>query len=112
MKFPGILCQNTTYTLLNNDYIRELISEGLSGEIIKILSQIEVNYPFTFLEQEGIRQKIDKLDNFFWIKNKFGFIEIVNRKLTEYFNTDFAQLEGNHEELFFSVETRRIIKSL
>ena len=111
MKFPGILCQNTTYTLLNNDYIRELISEGLSGEIIKILSQIEVNYPFTFLEQEGIRQKIDKLDNFFWIKNKFGFIEIVNRKLTEYFNTDFAQLEGNHEELFFSVETHRIIKS-
>jgi len=111
MKIPGIFSQNTSYTLLNYDHIQELISEGLSEKIIKILSQIEISYPFTFLEKEGIREVIDKLDNFFWIKNRYGFVEVVNQKLTEYFNTSFAQLEENHEELFFPVESRRIIKS-
>lgn len=111
MKIPGVLNQNTTYTLLNYDHIQELISEGLSEEIIKILSRIKVAYPFTFLEKESIRKKIDKLDNFFWIKNQDGFCELVNQKLNEYFNTGFAQLEGNHEELFFPVDARRIIKS-
>ena len=111
MKIPGIFSQNTSYTLLNYDHIQELISEGLSEKIIMILSQIEISYPFTFLEKEGIREIIDKLDNFFWIKNRYGFVEVVNQKLAEYFNTSFAQLEENHEELFFPVESRRIIKS-
>jgi PAS domain S-box-containing protein len=111
MKIPGIFNKNTSFTLLNYDHIQELISEGLTEKIIKILSQIEISYPFTFLEKEGIREVTDKLDNFFWIKNRYGFVELVNQKLTEYFNTSFAQLEENHEELFFPVESRRIIKS-
>lgn len=111
MKIPGILNRNTSFTLLNYDHIQELTSEGLTEKIIKILSQIEIAYPFTFLEKEGIREVTDKLDNFFWIKNRYGFVELVNQKLAEYFNTSFAQLEENHEELFFPVASRRIIKS-
>jgi PAS domain S-box-containing protein len=111
MKIPGIFNPNTTYTLLDYDHIQELVSEGLSDDIIKILSQIEATYPFTFLEKEGIRQKIDKLDNFIWIKNRYGFLELVNQKLAEYFDMSFGQLEGNHEELFFPVDARQTIKS-
>lgn len=111
MKIPGIFNQNTTYTLLNYDRIQDLITEGLSEEIIKIVSQIEAVYPFTFLEKEGIREVIDKLDNFFWIKNRYGFCELINQKLAEYFDSSFAQLEENHEELFFPVESRRMVKS-
>src|SRR3972149_7366969 len=98
MKIPGIFSQNYSYTLLNYDHIQELISEGLSEKIIKILSQIEISYPFTFLEKEGIREVIDKLDNFFWIKNRYGFVEVVNQKLAEYFNTSFAQLVENYPQ--------------
>lgn len=111
MKIPGIFNQKSTYTLLDYDHIQELESEGLTDEVIKILLQSQAIYPFTFLEKEGIRKKIDDLNNFFWIKNRFGFCELVNQKLTEYFDTNFAQLEGNHEEIFFPIETRRIIKS-
>ncbi len=111
MNIPGIFNQKSTYTLLDYDNVQELVSEGLTDEVIKIISQVRKIYPFTFLEKEGIRRKIDDLENFFWIKNRFGFCELVNQELTEYFDTSFAQLEGNHEEIFFPIEMRRIIKS-
>jgi PAS domain S-box-containing protein len=63
------------------------------------------------LEKESIRKKVDLLDIFFWIKNRYGFCDLVNQKLADYFDSSFAQLEGNHEEIFFSLEDHRIKKS-
>jgi PAS domain S-box-containing protein len=100
-----------SYTIIDYDSIQELIREGINDELINILSSIESTYPFTFFEKENLRKRIDVLDKFFWIKNRKGFCELVNQKLSEYFDLAALQLEGNHEELLFPETSRRILKS-
>ena len=99
------------YTILEYENIHELEGEGISNDVIKILKQIMSSYPFTFLEKESLRKNVDKLDHFFWIKNKYGFCELVNQKLSEHFNSASSQLEENPEDVFFPAETQRIVKS-
>lgn len=111
MKIPGIQRSKIVYTLIDFDHVQELTSIGLSDEVVDILSRILANYPFTFLEKESIRKKVDLLDIFFWIKNRYGFCDLVNQKLADYFDSSFAQLEGNHEEIFFPLDYHRTKKS-
>ncbi len=106
------MTDNITYTLLNYNQTQDLYSAGLTDDVIKIIARLEISYPLTFLEKESLRKKIDKLDIVFWIKNRYGFCELVNEKLSEYFESSPLQLEGNHEEVFFPVESRQVIKSL
>ena len=79
------------YTILEYENIQELEGEGISDDVVKILKQIMSSYPFTFLEKESLRKNVDKLDHFFWIKNKYGFCELVNQKLSEHFNSASSQ---------------------
>ena len=106
------MSENITYTLLDYNQTQDLYSVGLTDDVIKIILRLENSYPLTFLEKESLRKKIDKLDIVFWIKNRYGFCEIVNQKLSEYIDSSPLQLEGNHEEVFFPVESRQVAKSL
>jgi PAS domain S-box-containing protein len=99
------------YTIIEYKNIQELNGERISNNVIKILKQIISSYPFTFLEKESLRKNVDKLDHFFWIKNKYGNCELVNQKLSEYFNSASSQLEENPEDVFFPPEFQRIVKS-
>lgn len=111
MKVPGIQYTNVKFSLIDFDRISDLFSLGLTEEEVKLLSEILSAYPFTFFEKENFRKKIDTLPFFFWIKNRFGFCNLVNQRLASYFNFDSTQIEDNHEENFFSTEDRHIIKS-
>ena len=103
---PKINC-----TILEYENIQELKSEGINNDVIKVITQIISSYPFTFIEKESLRNNVDNLEHFFWIKNKFGYCELVNQKLSKYFNSSPSQLEGNSEDLFFRTKFQRIVKS-
>lgn len=111
MNIPGFQKDSISFTFLDYAPIRELKYEGLSDESVKVISEIINAYPFTFLEKESLRKKVDKLNGFFWIVNRKGYCELVNQRLSEYFDTSFAQLEGNNEEIFFPNEFHLIIKT-
>ena len=99
------------YTILDYENIHELINQGMDDNVLKILAQIESSYPLTFFEKESLQKKVDKLDNYFWIKSKFGNCELVNQKVAEFFNSSPLQLEGNPEEMFFPSEFRKFVNS-
>lgn len=99
------------YTILDYENIQELKSEGVNNDLINILATIESIYPLTFFEKESLRKKIDALDNFFWIKNRKGSCELVNQRLSEYFDLSALQLEGNPEEFFFPETSLLLLKS-
>ena len=100
-----------SYTILEYENIQELKSEGINNDVIKVITQIISSYPFTFIEKESLRNNVDNLEHFFWIKNKFGYCELVNQKLSKYFNSSPSQLEGNSEDVFFRTKFQRIVKS-
>lgn len=111
MKIPGLQYPNIKLTIIEPDVLGELTEAGLTNDEIIIIKQINSSYPFTFLEKESIRKKVDNLPNFFWIKNRYGFCELVNQRLAAYFNASSHQLEDNHEEILFDSENQRIIKA-
>lgn len=111
MNLPGITNQNIKFSLYQYDKTEELIAEGLPREVLNILLQIENSYPFTFLEKENIRKKVDGLKQMFWIKDRKTECILVNQHLSTYFNTSFLQLEGSSEELFFPPEFQKTIKA-
>ncbi len=111
MKIPGLQFPNIKFTIIDLDDISELTGAGMINEEINIINQINSSYPFTFLEKESIRKKVDNLLNFLWIKNRYGFCELVNQRLAAYFNASSHQLEDNHEEIFFDLENQKLVKA-
>lgn len=111
MKIPGLQYPNIKFTIIDLDDISELTCAGIINEEINIINQINSSYPFTFLEKESIRKKVDGLINFLWIKNPYGFCELVNQRLAAYFNASSHQLEDNHEEIFFDLENQKLVKA-
>lgn len=111
MKIPGLQYPDIKFTLIDLNDPGELTEAGLTNDEIIVIKQINSSYPFTFLEKESVRKKIDNLSIFLWIKNRFGFCELVNKRLAAYFNASSHQLEDNHEEIFFDPENQKIIKA-
>jgi len=68
--------------------------------IVDIIEEIISAYPFTFVAQEKIRQKIEKLAELFWVKDGEGNYILVNDNYSKRFGLKPSQIEGKSEDSF------------
>lgn len=64
---------------------------------LKILDEVRSSFPFTFLGKTRIQSAIDKLDEFFWIKDTEGKYLLVNSRFAGHLGLKTAQVEGCNE---------------
>lgn len=77
------------------------ISEIIKSELfLSILEEIRSSFPFTLLGKGKIRNEINKLDEFFWIKDPEGKYLLVNNKFAKNLGLKPIQVEGKYEKEF------------
>jgi len=97
----------TFYSLVAGDvstdvsftYLTEEIEEIFpDSPVAGIISKIKSNYPFTLIEKKIIQSEIDKLNEFFWIKNISGKFILVNKSFANFLGGKTTQIENKMEE--------------
>ncbi|MCU7497480.1 MAG: PAS domain S-box protein [Ignavibacteria bacterium] len=69
--------------------------------LIKIFEEIKSSFPFTFLGKNRLQNEINKLDEFFWLKDSDGKYLLVNLLFSQFLGLKPNQIEGKHETEFF-----------
>jgi PAS domain S-box-containing protein len=80
--------------VIHTSEIEKIIS---NKNILAIIENIKFSFPFTFIERTKIQNEVDKLDEFFWIKNTNGNLILVNQNYAEYMGVNKTQIEGKKE---------------
>jgi PAS domain S-box-containing protein len=83
-----------------------------NNEIERIINSIKELYPFTVIGKEKIRKEIDKLKEFFWIKNTERTFILVNKDLATNLGLKSTQLEGKSEEELSPAYLHEVYSSL
>lgn len=74
------------------------IQEVVKDEaIIEVIKKIKSSFPFTFIEKSNIQRMINKLDDFFWIKEINGKYILTNEKFAKSIGVRTSQLENKFE---------------
>lgn len=76
---------------------RDLIK---SDDLIKTFDEIKSSFPFTFLGKTRIQNEINKLDEFFWLKDAEGRYIMVNLLFAQFLGMKPNQIEGRYEKEF------------
>ncbi len=85
-------------SLTNINIVTEKLKEIINNsELIKAVNEVASSYPFTFLQKEKLRNKIDSFSELIWISNNEGEYVLVNNKLSKSFGLKNSQLEGRSE---------------
>lgn len=71
-----------------------------NNEILIILDELKALYPFTFIGREKLRKKIDRLDEYFTIKDNSNIILLANKKYLKNLSLSAKQVEGKNENIF------------
>ena len=71
-----------------------------SKEILGVIDEVKSNFPFTFIGKNLVRKSINKLKEFFWIKNVNGNYLLVNDKVSASIGLNAIQIEGKNESNF------------
>jgi len=71
--------------------IKEIINDE---KIFEILTELKSLYPFTFIGKEKVLADINKIEDFFWIKNIEGNFVVANKSLAKFIGLSSSQLEG------------------
>jgi len=98
----------TGINVKSDDY-KKLIN---NKQIIKIIHEIKSLYPFTFIGKEKLRKEIDKLSELFWIKDKFGTINLVNKKFADKIGVNPTILEGQKYNEFIPAHLVNFYQSI
>ncbi len=81
------------------NYISEEIEEALKDSpVSEIIKKIKSNFPFTLIEKKIIQNEIDKINEFFWIKNISGKFVLVNKSFAKFLGGKVSQVENQPEE--------------
>ncbi|MBI9009650.1 MAG: PAS domain S-box protein [Tenericutes bacterium] len=67
---------------------------GDRKDVLRILEMIKSSYPFTFIEKNNLQREINKISDFFWIKDIEGKYSIVNNSYSSVHGLKPIQLEG------------------
>ncbi|HEX2865508.1 MAG TPA: PAS domain S-box protein [Ignavibacteriales bacterium] len=81
-------------------------------ELSKVFDEIKSSYPFTFLGKTRIQNEINKLDEFFWLKDSEGKYIIVNLLFAQFLGLKPSQIEGKHEKEFVPKHMTEILQSV
>jgi len=81
-------------------------------QILKIINEIKSLYPFTFIGKEKLRKDVDKLSELFWIKEKSGNIELVNKKFSDKLGVNSTILESQKFDDFIPAHLINFYKSI
>ncbi|MCX6149522.1 MAG: PAS domain S-box protein [Ignavibacteriales bacterium] len=79
---------------ISNKDIVDLINDEV---IIKVIEEIKSHFPFTLIGKNNIQNEINRLNEYFWIKNVDGKYLIVNQKFAQSVGLKPAQIEGRFE---------------
>ncbi|MCU7490305.1 MAG: PAS domain S-box protein [Ignavibacteria bacterium] len=66
----------------------------------KVFDEIKSSFPFTFLGKSRIQNEINRLDEFFWLKDPEGRYILVNLLFAQFLGLKPGQLEGKYEKDF------------
>ncbi len=107
------LSENTNIARLSvrQDELDSLLN---NKKIVQIIDEIKSSFPFTFLGKNKVSQDINKLDEFFWIKDANDYIVLSNKKFAVSLGLRPAQMEGKTEKSFlpsYYVDFYRSIES-
>ena len=80
--------------------IKEIDKIINNKEVLSVIDEIKSNYPFTFISKNLVRKSVDKLNDFFWIKNINGDYLLVNDKISASIGLNAIQIEGKKESNF------------
>ncbi|MDR3610059.1 MAG: PAS domain S-box protein [Ignavibacteriaceae bacterium] len=81
-------------------------------EIQNIVEEVRNNYPFSLIGRESLRNKIDKLDEPFWIEDSNGNYLIVNNSLSKYTGFQAKQMEGKKANNFLITALHSMYESI
>ncbi len=101
----------STRVTIRQDEFDKFIS---NTKIIQIIDEIKSSYPFTFLGKNKVQQEINKLEDYFWIKDANDVIVLANRKFASTYGLKTTQIEGKPERIFipsYYVDFYRSIES-
>jgi len=79
------------------DELKEVIK---SNAVLSIIEEIRSSFPFTLLGKAKIRAEINKLEEFFWLKDTEGKYLLVNNNFAKNLGIKSSQLEGKYEKEF------------
>ena len=88
---------NKTSLKIKIKEINEIIN---NQEVLNVIEEIKSNYPFTFISKNKTRKSVDKLEEYFWIKNDQGNYILVNNKVSSSLGLSVNQIEGRKESNF------------
>lgn len=77
------------------------ISKLINNEKIeKIIQEVRSSFPFTFIGKEKIKNEIEKLSEYFWIKDADSNYILVNNNFSRLVGLKSFQMEGKSEKEF------------
>jgi PAS domain S-box-containing protein len=88
--------------------IRKIIDDD---SIVALLDKLNSSYPFTFIGKERFRAEIDKINEFFWIKNTDSEYVLVNERIARSLGLNPPRIEGKNEDTFIPSFLQEIYKS-
>ena len=80
--------------------IKEIDKLINNKEVLNVIEEIKSNFPFTFISKNKTRKSVDKLKEYFWIKNEGGNYILVNDKVSDSLGLNVNQIEGRKESNF------------
>ncbi len=83
--------------IINTDEISSVIHDD---KVLEIIEKIKSSFPFTLIGRTKIQNEIDKLSDFFWIKETTGKYIIVNSSYSDWLGLKFTKVEGKQEKSF------------
>jgi PAS domain S-box-containing protein len=86
-----------TRVTVRQDELERIVA---NPKILQIIDDIKSSYPFTFLGKNKIQQEVNKLEEYFWIKDVNDYIVLSNRKYAGAYGLKTTQLEGKSEKTF------------
>lgn len=114
------------YTFTFREVEEQQISEGIKfkvnvpidekignrKDVIRILDLIKASYPFSFIEKNNLQREINKIEDFFWIKDKEGKYSIVNNSFAKVLGLKPIQVEGRNVDEFIPPFLANINRSI
>ncbi len=83
--------------IINTDEISVVVKDE---KVLEIIDKIQSSFPFTLIGRTKIQNEIDKLDEFFWIKEVSGKYILVNEAYSDWLGLKFTKVEGRQEKSF------------
>ena len=83
--------------IINTEEVSNVISDE---RVLEIIEKVKSSFPFTLIGRTKIQNEIDKLDEFFWIKEVTGKYIVVNEAYSDWLGLKFTKVEGRQEKSF------------